>query len=176
MRARGQQRPVGPRCAVGAQRIAAQDAVSVFPGKAYNEIRVGESFSDQITLTETHLVMAASLFGDFHPLHTNEPFAAKSRYGTRVFHGYFTNALMAAVVGNFFSGTGVAYLEHGCRFLAPVKPGDTVTTRWTIAAMDDKPHHGGGIVTLSGTCRNQDGAVVAEAEAKILVQNKPYYT
>jgi 3-hydroxybutyryl-CoA dehydratase len=150
--------------------------VSVFAGKAYNEIRVGEAFSDQITLTETHLVLAASLFGDFHPVHVNEPFAAGTRYGTRVFHGYFTSSVMAAVVGNYFSGTGVAYLEHTCRFLAPVKPGDTVSTRWTIAAMEDKAHHGGGIVTLEGTCRNQDDVQVAAAEAKILVLNKPFYT
>ncbi|MGH8664689.1 MAG: hypothetical protein ACREUX_10525, partial [Burkholderiales bacterium] len=53
-------------------------------------------------------------------------------------------------------------------------PGDTVSTHWTIAAMTDKPHHGGGIVTLSGTCRNQDDVMVAEAEAKILVRNNPY--
>lgn len=155
---------------------ATESRVSVFAGKAYNEIRVGEAFSDQITLTETHLVMAASLFGDFHPVHVNEAFAAGTRYGTRVFHGYFTSSLMAAVVGNYFSGTGIAYLEHACRFLAPVKPGDTVTTRWTIAAMADKPHHGGGIATLAGTCRNQNDVLVAEADAKILVQNKPFYT
>jgi 3-hydroxybutyryl-CoA dehydratase len=146
--------------------------VTVFAGKAYDEIRVGESFSDQVTLTETHLVLSASLFGDFHPVHVNEAFAATTRFGTRIFHGYFTSSVMAAVAGNFFSGAGVAYLEHACRFRAAVKPGDTVTTQWTIAAMTDKPHHGGGIVSLSGTCRNQDDAVVAEAQAKILVQNK----
>jgi hypothetical protein len=42
--------------------------------------------------------------------------------------------------------------------------------------MEDKPHHGGGIVTLTGNCRNEDDVVVAEADARILVQNKPYYT
>jgi len=150
--------------------------VTVFAGKAYNEIRVGDTFSDRISLTETHLVLSAGLFGDFHPVHVDEPFAATTRFGTRIFHGYFTSSVMAAVAGNFFAGSGVAYLEHGCRFRAAVKPGDTVTTRWTIAAMTDKPHHGGGIVSLSGTCSNQDDVVVAEADAKLLVQNKPFYT
>lgn len=150
--------------------------MTVLAGKAYNEIHVGETFSDRITLTETHLVLAASLFGDFHPVHVDEQFAAETRYGTRIFHGYFTSALMAAVAGRFFRGTGVAYLEHACRFLAPVKPGDTVATQWTIAAMTDKPHRGGGIVTLRGACSNQDEVVVAEADAKLLVKNKPFYT
>ena len=150
--------------------------MTVFAGKAYNEIRVGETFGDQITLTETHLVLSAGLFGDFHPVHVNEPFAAGTRFGTRIFHGYFTSSVMAAVAGNYFSGTGVAYLEHSCRFRAAVKPGDTVSTRWTIAAMDDKPHRGGGVVSLAGICRNQEDVVVAEADAKILVQNRPFYT
>jgi acyl dehydratase len=148
--------------------------VTVFAGKAYSEIRVGDTFSDQITLTETHLVMSASLFGDFHPVHVNEAFAATTRYGTRIFHGYFTSSLMAAVVGRYFAATGVAYLEHGCRFTAAVKPGDTVATQWTVAALTDKPHHGGGIVTLRGACRNQDGVLVAEADAKLLVVNDPF--
>ena len=146
--------------------------MTVFAGKGYDEIRVGDNFSDQVTLTETHLVLSASLFGDFHPVHVNEAYAAATRFGTRIFHGYFTSGVMAAVAGSFFSGSGVAYLEHACRFRAAVKPGDTVTTRWTIAAMQDKPHHGGGIVTLTGTCSDQDEVVVAEAEAKILVQNR----
>jgi acyl dehydratase len=150
--------------------------VTVFAGKAYNEIRIGDTFSDQVTLTETHLVMAASLFGDFHPVHVNEPFAATTRFGTRIFQGYFTSSMMAAVVGNYFAGTGLAYLEHSCRFTAAVKPGDTVLTRWTIAGMEDKAHHGGGIVTLAGVCRNQQDEIVAEASAKLLVNNRPFHT
>jgi acyl dehydratase len=150
--------------------------VTVFAGKAYDETRVGDTFSDEVTLTETHLVLSAGLFGDFHPVHVSEPFAARTRYGTRIFHGYFTSALMAAAVGRHFSGTGVAYLEHGCRFTAAVKPGDTVSTCWSVAAMADKPHHGGGIVTLRGTCRNQDDVVVAKAEAKILVKDRAQCT
>jgi len=150
--------------------------MTVHAGKGYNEIRVGEIFSDELTLTETHLVLSASLFGDFHPVHVNETFARATRFGGRIFHGYFTSSLMAAAVGMYFSGTAVAYLEHACRFRAPVKPGDTVRTTWTIVRMEDKPDHGGGIVTLAGVCRNHEDAVVAEADAKMLVKNLPFYT
>jgi len=150
--------------------------MTVFAGKGYNEIRVGDTFGDQMTLTETHLVMSASLFGDFHPVHVNEAFASGTRFGGRIFHGYFTSSLMAAVVGMYFSGTGVAYLDHACRFKAPVRPGDTVRTTWTIGAMADKLHHGGGIVRLAGVCVNQNEEVVAEADATMLVKNLPFYT
>ena len=48
--------------------------------------------------------------------------------------------------------------------------GDTLTTTWTVTGRNDKPRHGGGIVVLAGVCRNQDGVVVADADAKMLVR------
>ncbi len=34
----------------------------LFPGKGYNEIKVGDSFGSALTVTETHLVLSAGLF------------------------------------------------------------------------------------------------------------------
>ena len=144
----------------------------VFPGKGYNQIAIGEHFSAAITVTETHLVLAAGLIGDFHPLHVNQKYAEQTRYGGRVLHGAFTAALVGGPLGTFFAGTGIAYLEHHCRFKEAVRPGDTLTTTWTIIGKGDKPHYDGGVVSLSGVCRNQADLVVVEAEAKLLVKNQ----
>ncbi|HYR01679.1 MAG TPA: MaoC/PaaZ C-terminal domain-containing protein, partial [Casimicrobiaceae bacterium] len=89
--------------------------------------------------------------------------------GTRILHGMITSAMMGAPVGMRFHGTAIAYLEHAARFKAPVRAGDTLKTTWTVVAKDAKPHHGGGVVTLAGVCRNQQGIVVAEADAKMMV-------
>lgn len=141
----------------------------MYSGRAYDEIETGESFANTMTLTESHIVMGAGLFGDFNPLHTNQVFATDSRYGGRIAHGYLTTAFMAAQLGMLFHTTAIAYLEHTSRFKAPVRAGDTLTITWTVVARDDKPRHQGGIVSLTGDCRNQDGTSVAEAEAKMLV-------
>jgi 3-hydroxybutyryl-CoA dehydratase len=138
-------------------------------GRCYDEVKSGETFSRSITITETHLVLGAGLIGDFNPHHVNEEFAKASRFGTRILHGMITSALMGAPVGMYFHGTAIAYLEHAARFRAPVRAGDTLTTTWTITAKHAKPKHGGGVVVLSGVCRNQDGVVVADADAKMLV-------
>src|SRR5512139_2148880 len=143
----------------------------MFPGKGYNEVKIGESFSSGLTVTETHLVMAAGLFGDFNPLHVDEQHARGSRFGGRILHGPFTSALVSAPVGMFFHTTAIAYVEHCCHFKAPVRPGDTLTTTWTITDRKDKPKHDGGLVILKGVCRNQEGTIVAEADGKILVKN-----
>ena len=97
-------------------------------------------------MTDTHLVLGAGLIGDFNPHHVDDEYAKGTRFGTRILHGMLTSALMGAPVGMYFHGTAIAYLEHNARFTAPVRAGDTLTTRWTVTARDDKPKHGGGIV------------------------------
>ena len=143
------------------------------PGRGYDEVRIGDTFETSMTLTETHIVLGAGLFGDFNPLHVNQRFAQQSRYGSRIAHGYLTTSFMAAQLGMVFHGTAIAYLEHTSRFTAPVVAGDTLSIAWTVTARDDKPKHDGGIVSLAGLCSNQDGTKVAEAEAKLLVADNP---
>ena len=144
----------------------------LFQGKWYDEVAVGQKIGTRVTVSEAHLVMAAGLFGDFNPLHVDEEFAKKSRFGGRILHGPFSAALVTAPVGMFFAGTAIAYLEHHCKFVAPVKPGDTLATEWTIVEKLDKPKHRGGICVLEGAARNQRGEVTVEARGKILVASK----
>jgi acyl dehydratase len=145
----------------------------MFPGKWYDDVAVGQRFGTSLTVTEAHLVLGSGMFGDFNPLHVNEEFARKSTFGTRILHGPFTSALVAAPVGMYFSGTALAYLEHACRFKAPVRPGDTLSSDWTVTEKLDKPKHKGGIAVLRCVCTNQKGEVVLEADGKILVARRP---
>ncbi|HEX5477176.1 MAG TPA: MaoC family dehydratase [Burkholderiales bacterium] len=145
----------------------------MFPGKWYDEIAVGARFGTRLTVTEAHLVLGAGLFGDFNPLHVDEQFAKQSSFGTRILHGPFTSALVSAPVGMYFSGTAIAYLEHACRFKAPVRPGDTLATQWAVTEKLDKPRHRGGILVLQGSAKNQHGETVIEADGKILVASRP---
>lgn len=144
----------------------------MYPGRGFGEVSVGDHFTSVMTLTETHLVLGAGLFGDFNPLHVNEKFAGESRFGRRIAHGYLTSSMMAAALGMLFHGTALAYLEHACRFTAPVHAGDTLSTTWTVSGKDEKPHHGAGVVSLEGVCRSQHGETVAEATAKMLVSSR----
>jgi acyl dehydratase len=145
----------------------------MFPGKWYDEVLVGERFGTSHTVTEAHLVLGSGLFGDFNPLHVNEEFAKRSMFGTRILHGPFTSALVSAPVGMYFSGTAIAYLEHACRFKAPVRPGDTLTSAWKVVEKLDKPKHRGGIAVLACACTNQKDELVLEADGKILVASRP---
>lgn len=143
--------------------------MKVAQGRWFDELAVGETFGSTVTVTETHLVLGAGYVADFNPLHVDEEFARKSRFGGRILHGMLTSAMMGGPVGMHFHGTAIAYLEHNARFLAPVRPGDTLTIAWSISQLTAKPRHGGGIVDLTGTATNQAGVVAAEATGKIMV-------
>lgn len=67
--------------------------------RGFNQVGLGERFESAMTLTETHIVLGAGLFGDFNRLHVDEPFARASRHGGRIAHGYLTSALIAASFG-----------------------------------------------------------------------------
>lgn len=143
----------------------------MLPGKGYNEIQVGDRFDSAMTVTETHLVLGAGLIGDFNPVHVNEEFARESRFGSRILHGVITSAIMGGPMGMVFHGTAIAYLEHNCRFRAPVRAGDTLHTTWTLVEKIDKPDHGGGVAVMEAKCVNQEGTLVAEASGKMLLRN-----
>lgn len=144
----------------------------VFPGKAFNEIEIGDTFGGSMTVTETHIVLAAGMFGDFNPLHINQQFSEQTRFGGRILHGVFTSALIGAYMGPYYAGTALGYLEQGCHFKAPVQAGDTITTTWTINEKIDKPAQNGGITVMTAVAYNQNGVLVAEANGKMLVANR----
>ena len=143
--------------------------MAVFPGKGFSEVAIGDTFSDAITITETHFAMGSGLAGDFNPLHVDASFARASRFGQRILHGPMTSAIMTGPVGMYFAGTAIAYLEHNTKFLSPVFHGDTLRSTWMITDKIEKPKAGGGILVMSGVCRKEDDTIVAEAIGKILV-------
>lgn len=150
-----------------------RDRSATVHGYWFDEVAVGDTFASTVTITEAHLVLSAGLLADYNPLHVDESFARRSRFGGRILHGMMTSAIMGGPVGMHFHGTAVAYLEHNARFLAPVRPGDTLTIAWTVDALVPKPKHGAGVVELSGSATNQDGVVAALATGKIMVFVRP---
>jgi acyl dehydratase len=143
------------------------------PPRGYSDTRVGERFVRVERITAAHLDDGARLIGDFNPLHVDEAFAARSRYGGRILHGVITSALIGAELGMVYAGTAIGYLEHNARFHAPVRIGDELTITWTVTELLPKPKHGGGIVVAEAVAVNQDGVVVCTASGRMLVADHP---
>jgi len=166
--------PAAPREPQAADADPCPAPIPVVAGRWFEAFAPGQRYVHAVTVTDAHLVLGAGLIGDFNPLHVDEAFAARSRFGRRILHGVITSALMGAPVGMLVAGTAIGYLQHDCRFLAPVFAGDTLQIAWTVVACDAKPHHGGGIVTFEGVADTHDGRRVATALGRMMVASMPH--
>ena len=129
------------------------------------KIKVGDSAETLKRITEADIEVFAQVTGDRNPIHLDDAFAAKSRFGRRIAHGMMTASLISAVIANKLPGEGSIYLGQSLVFVAPVFPGDDVTARVTVKEVrEDKP-----IVKLETVCVNQRDEVVVRGEATVLV-------
>lgn len=120
------------------------------------------SFSKQIT--EHDVATFAELSGDKNPLHLDEEYAKRTRFGRRIAHGMLTTSLISTVIGTQLPGVGSIYMSQSIKWVKPVYLDDTVTATAEITAIRaDK-----GIITLKTACTNQKDEIVAEGEAVAL--------
>ena len=131
-------------------------------------LQVGRSAEVSKTITDADIEAFAALTGDRNPVHLDDEYAARSRFGRRIAHGMIGASLLSAVIANELPGRGSVYLSQSLRFTAPVYPGDTVTARVTVTRLrEDKP-----VVTLETVCTNQRGERVIEGEAVVLASRQ----
>jgi 3-hydroxybutyryl-CoA dehydratase len=153
---------------VGARRSSAgtlQKRLAMNNGAAGQGISIGQRASLTRTITDAEIAAFAKLTGDDNPLHLDDAFAARSRFGRRVAHGLLCAGLISAVLGTKLPGPGAIYLQQTLRFVRPVFPGDTVTATVEVTAC--RPDR--RTATLRTTCADESGRMVLEGEAVVLL-------
>lgn len=129
------------------------------------KIQVGERASITRTISQDDIQRFADLVGDSNPVHLDEAFASSTRFGRRIAHGMWPASLISAVLGTRLPGPGTIYLNQTLRFRAPVYAGDTVTAAVEVVELGDR----GPKATLRTTCVNQNGEIVLEGDALVLI-------
>ena len=127
--------------------------------------QVGQQASVTRTISESDVYLFAGITGDLNPAHTNEEYAKKTHFKTRIAHGMLSSGLISAVLGMKLPGPGTIYTGQTIKFLAPVHIGDTITATAEIQSLDLDRNR----VVLTTTCTNQDGRVVITGEATALL-------
>ena len=118
-------------------------------------------------VTDEHIEAFARLSGDRNPVHFDDDFARRIGFDGRIAHGAVNASLLSAVLGMDLPGPGSVFLEQRVRYLAPVKPGDTIVAELEVTRVrEDKP-----IVTLAARITNATGVRVAEGELVVLLRD-----
>ena len=82
------------------------------------DLRVGQTATRSITLTEEHVKNFAEISGDYNPLHFDETFAAQTKFGRLVVQGGLTTGLLHALVAMDMPGPGTVFLSQNWKFTA----------------------------------------------------------
>ena len=123
--------------------------------------RVGQKAERSRTVEPGDIELFTRISGDRNPLHYDAAAAKASRFGEIVVQGGITSAILNAVVAEDLPGPGTVFLQVDWRFIAPVRPGDTITgVVEVVEVREDKP-----ITKLKTSVRRQDGVVVLEGTA-----------
>ena len=140
--------------------MATQTQVHVFA--------VGEKYSYSQVIDDKLVRGFADVTGDHNPLHVDEEFAKKTKFGRRIAHGAILNGIISRVLAENMPGPGTVYLSQLINFRAPVFINETVTLE--VAMSELLPKNGSKI---SSVFMKQTGVVVADGEATVKLPMPP---
>src|SRR6267142_1902227 len=141
----------------------------------FEDFTVGDRFkSPSRTLTDAHFLFFAGMTGDNHPIHYDDEYGKKTRYGKRLAHGLLLTSLTAvgaSTLAPIVEESIVAFVEQATRFRAPVFIGDTIYPEHEVVGLERK--RSAGLLILRVALRNQRGEMVLEGEHRYLIAYRP---
>jgi len=136
-------------------------------GYYFEDLETGMTDVYGKTMTDADIVMFAGISGDINPVHLNHEFASETMFEGRIAHGMLTASLISTVIGTKLPGPGCIYVNQALRFKAPVKAGDTVNARVTIAKLVPEKK----FVELETVCTVGNKPVIV-GEATVMVPSR----
>ena len=126
----------------------------LLPHRTPRATRVGEKSAFTRTLTDADAALFIGATWDVNPYHTDDRYAAQTRFGRRIVPGLLTASLLTHLGGLWaFLATDMTF-----EFLGPVYMGDTVTAEAEIVEVSER-----GWVVLAGRVVGPDGREVLRA-------------
>ena len=133
-------------------------------GYTIDQLKLGQRVSISKTITDVDIYNFAGLSGDFNPIHIDDEFAKKTRFGRRIAHGLLTSSFISTILGMKLPGARALYLSQTLNFVRPVYSGDTITAEAIIKEI--KPEK--KIFIADTIIKNQDGKEVVIGEAVMM--------
>ncbi|MEP2784371.1 MAG: MaoC family dehydratase [Pseudoruegeria sp.] len=133
------------------------------------DLEIGMTRSLRKTVTDRDIELFAEVSTDRNPVHLDDAYAQDTIFEGRIAHGMLTAGLISAVIGEQLPGHGTVYLGQSLKFLAPVRPGDTVLAEVEVLDID----HSRRRVKLDTRCLI-DGKAVLKGEANVLAPSRKF--
>lgn len=143
------------------------------PDRFFDEYEVGQRWTTRgRTMTEADIVNFAGVSGDFFPLHVDQAYAARSRFGQRVAHGYLVLSVASGLLPANPEAVESLYGMDRVRFVSPVFIGDTIHVEMEVVEKRERSD-GSGVVGFQQTIRKHTGEVAATNLYHLLIRKRP---
>ena len=139
-------------------------------GYILEELSVGMTAEKQVEITDARIQHFAEASDDFNPVHMDEEFASKTAYRGRIAHGLLSASIGSAVVGTILPGAGAIYLSQTLAFHKPVRIGDILIARVSVASVD--PETARVVLTAEGYV-GDDLVMNGEATVRVPRRRRP---
>ena len=128
--------------------------------------QIGVGYTSEITVKVTDQMVRqfADLSGDRNPIHMDDEYASKTRFGRRIAHGMISGALISRALVDCLGGTGI-YLGQSLKFVNPVFIDDIVKVQLKVNAVRKEK----GIATVETNVVKENGDMVVKGEAVIML-------
>lgn len=124
---------------------------------------VGAKAHRSLTVTREAVDAYAGITGDYNPLHFDEAFASKTRFGRLMAQGGIATGLLHALVAMDLPGPGSVFMSQSWSFPKPVYIGDTLAAEAEIKSARESRH----IYQMTFVVRNQDSEAVLTGDATV---------
>jgi acyl dehydratase len=138
--------------------------MSVIRKKSIQGLAVGDTFVVTRQFEEADMRSFADVTRDYNPIHFEKRFSDVKNFKDRICHGLLVGSILTEVGGQI----GWLASEMNFRFKQPVYFGETIECTFTISHIDDRNR-----ARAKAIYRNQDGAVVLEADLAGILPGTP---
>jgi acyl dehydratase len=149
--------------------------VPVTPSFFFEDFRPGARYTTYArTVTESDHSLFCALVGYHVPLFIDEEYARQTSYGGRICPSALVMSFSTAQTESLFRTNVLALLAvDGGRFLAPVRPGDTIRTEVEVIETKPTSDAARGIVVFRDRVLNQRDETVFEIDKTVMLRRKP---
>ena len=133
---------------------------------SFNEIKIGLAHYFDVTIDEKLEEDFAKISGDFNPLHMDEQYAKKTKFGKRVCHGMLLGSFFSRLVGMYLPGKNALYFSQNLNFVEPCFIGDIVIVKGKVMNKSEATK----MIKIETTIKNNTGKLLVEGIAQVLVR------
>ena len=132
----------------------------------FDSINIGINHEFKIIISEKLVSDFSIISGDFNPLHMDEQFAKKSKFGRRVCHGMLLSSFFSRLVGMYLPGKNALYFSQNLNFIKPCFIGDKIIVKGEVIDKSEATR----MIKIETSIKNNTGKLLVEGIAQVLVR------